>query len=260
MTDFSKDKDAFTSTKKTSISSASSSGSCLTLNDDPDTSNTFRPGTVLTINAQGVGVIRFPVPSSELEIEILGPEGTPIYTSKRAKICSGNAILLHAELGEVVSTQYRFGPNREPVLRHLQGKSDPTAPAMTVKSRWCSRAMTFLEEKTGRAFTWSYVKRKNAEGKKINILILRQQAEQGQSNDSDGKIVAQLLRGDGSRTPGTTKCRAGNGGQLLLDQDAIPVLDEALIVATCLVMLKKEIDRRRLMQMVMLGAIVSGGS
>jgi len=54
-----------------------------------------------------------------------------------------------------------------------------------------------------------------------------------------------LWRTSGTRAQGTSRCTAGNGGQLILDQEATSHVDEALIIATCLVMLKKEIDRRR---------------
>ncbi|KAJ9656063.1 hypothetical protein H2198_005223 [Neophaeococcomyces mojaviensis] len=258
--DFDKEKEAFSEVSRISICSTASEASCLTFVDDQNPSNVFRPGTTLTVNARGIGVIRFPLPSSELQIQILGPDGSPAYVSKRAKACSGNATLSHAKLGDLISTQYRFGPNREPVLKLLQGNLDPEAPAMTVKSRWTSRATTFVDENTGKSFTWSYAKRKDANGKKVNVLVLRQHNEQDQSKDKGGKILALLFRGDETRTPGSTKCGAGNGGQLVLDEDSTSVLDEALIVATCLVMLKKEIDRRRMVQIAMISGMVSGGS
>jgi len=258
--DFGKEKEAFPEVNRISICSTASEASCLTFVDDQNPSNVFRPGTALTVNAKGIGIIRFPLPSSELEIEILGPDGSLTYTSKRAKACSGNAILSHARLGEMISTQYRFGPHREPVLKLLQGKWDSETPAMTVKSRWCSRATTFVDENTGKSFTWSYAKRKDAKGKKVNVLVLRQQGKLDQTKDKGGKILALLFRGDDTRTPGSTKCGAGNGGQLVLDEDSTSIIDEALIVATCLVMLKKEIDRRRMMQIAMLSVIISGGS
>lgn len=83
----------------------------------------------------------------------------------------------------------------------------------------------------------------------------------GKDGKSDGKgtVLAQLIRGDATRTPGSKSCSAGNGGQLVLDQDAAAALDEPLIVATCLMMLKKEIDRRRAIQMALMVSIASGG-
>jgi len=91
---------------------------------------------------------------------------------------------------------------------------------------------------------------KDDEGKRVNIIALREK--------STGKILAQLIRGEGSRTEGTSRCTAGNGGQLILDQEAGSQINEALIVASCLTMLKKEIDRRRGVQTaVIVGAVSS---
>lgn len=73
----------------------------------------------------------------------------------------------------------------------------------------------------------------------------------------DGKVIAALIRNEETRTPGTTYLSAGNGGELLLGPDVNDKdgLGEDLVVATCLLMLKKEIDRRRMVQiMVISGA------
>ena len=54
--------------------------------------------------------------------------------------------------------------------------------------------------------------------------------------------VAQLVRDEGvNREMGVTKTEAGRGGRL----DFMGGSEEVLILMTCLVMLKKEIDRRR---------------
>jgi hypothetical protein len=74
--------------------------------------------------------------------------------------------------------------------------------------------------------------------------------------------VARLIRGEETRTPGTWKSTVGNGGRLEIfgveegeggmDADADGEADwrrgeelKVLIVVTCLVMLKKEVDRMR---------------
>lgn len=59
------------------------------------------------------------------------------------------------------------------------------------------------------------------------------------------KRVAALIRNDETRTPGSKSCYAGNGGKLILGEDvgAKDGLSEALVLASCLLMLKKEIDR-----------------
>ena len=76
--------------------------------------------------------------------------------------------------------------------------------------------------------------------------------------DIEGKMSAALIRDKESRTLWSKDCRAGNGGELMLGEDVGGKVDieEDLVVATCLLMLKKEIDRRRLVQPTMLAAII----
>lgn len=78
---------------------------------------------------------------------------------------------------------------------------------------------------------------------------------------ADGRRIAQLVRTEGTRTEGSTRCSAGNGGLLLIDEEACEkVVDEALVIASCLVMLKKEVDRRRCMRVFVLSAVISAGA
>jgi hypothetical protein len=67
-----------------------------------------------------------------------------------------------------------------------------------------------------------------------------------------GIRVAQLIRNDEFRTPGTTKCMGGNGGRLMIDlsmwadDKTVSIKDvEAFVVASCICMLKREADRFR---------------
>jgi hypothetical protein len=46
---------------------------------------------------------------------------------------------------------------------------------------------------------------------------------------------------------------------MCLDDGEGKLVDEQMVVSTCLVMLKKEVDRRRAMQVVMISAAVTGG-
>ncbi|KIW99711.1 uncharacterized protein Z518_11124 [Rhinocladiella mackenziei CBS 650.93] len=217
--------------------------------------SSFHPGTTLHISARGIGVLRLPLPSSELEIPIFNEDGSLAYTSNREKRSSGNAVLSHPKLGNLISTTYHFGPNREPELTLLQSSIDSENGGQKIKvcGRWTSRSISFMTADS-HVFEWSYASTKDANGKKANILALRRKELPTAEPDGQGKIIAQLIRSDDTRTQGTSKCSAGNGGQLVLDQDATSHLDEALIVATCLMMLKKEIDRRRFIQLVAIGA------
>ena len=77
---------------------------------------------------------------------------------------------------------------------------------------------------------------------------------------SEGRRIAQLVRTEGTRMEGSNRCSAGNGGLLLIDEEACEkVVDEALVIASCLVMLKKEVDRRRCMRAFVLSAAISAG-
>jgi hypothetical protein len=222
----------------------------------------FQQGSTFYIAARGIGVWRFPLPSSELEIPIYRNDGSLAYTSTRGKKSSGNCVLNHPKIGDLVSTTYFFGPNREPILNMLQapGCSDDEANAIKIKGKWISRSTAFIMG-DGRVFEWSYAHTKDQEGKRVNLVVLRQQeqSEVKSKGKKEGKILAQLVRGEETRAEGSKSCTAGNGGQLVLDQDATSYLDEAVIVATCLMMLKKEIDRRRLIQIMVLSGAASGG-
>ena len=198
-----------------------------------DTAN-FHPGTIFHIAQRGIGAVRFPIPSSELVTRIFHSDGSLAYTSARAKKSSGSAVLSHGKLGDLISTTYRWGPRRPPVLTLLQGESGSNN--VTVNGKWISRTTSFAVH-DGRVFEWSYAHMKDGRGKRVNIIVLREKETR--------KILAQLVRGEGSRTEGTSRCTAGNGGQLIFDHDAASHIDEALILATCLTMLKKEIDHRR---------------
>jgi len=236
-----------------SASMLSDNSSSSTLLDD----TSFQPGPTLYIAAQGIRVFRFPLPSSELEIAIYRNDGSLAYTSTRAKKSSGNSVLRDPNVGNLVSTTYFFGPCREPVLNLLQApeKSDEEANTIKIQGKWTSRSTAFIMG-DGKVFEWSYAHTKDKQGKKVNLVVLREQVSDPKTK---GRILAQFVRGEETRTPGTKSCTAGNGGQLVLDQDATSVLDEAVIVATCLMMMKKEIDRRRLIQIMVLSGAASGG-
>ncbi|KIX95130.1 uncharacterized protein Z520_09046 [Fonsecaea multimorphosa CBS 102226] len=230
---------------KPAAASLFSSASRATTLLDPDN---FRAGTILHISARGIGVLRFPGPCSELKTQVFHDDGSLAYTSTKAKRCSGDAVLNHPKLGDLISTSYFFGPRRGPELRFIQGQAGIGGDSVKIKvcGKLGSRSTSFTAP-DGRTFEWSYTHIKDTLGKKVNIIALRQKEA--------GTILAQLVRSDGTRTEGTSKCTAGNGGQLILEQEATSQLDEAMIVATCLVILKKEIDRRRCLQMIVLAGV-----
>ncbi|KAI0874839.1 hypothetical protein GGS24DRAFT_326404 [Hypoxylon argillaceum] len=85
--------------------------------------------------------------------------------------------------------------------------------------------------------------------------------EDKESGGGAPRCVAQLVRNETLRTPGTARSSAGNGGRLMMD---LSVFDEKareraewLIVTTAIIMLKREVDRRRAQQIAAIGAIAS---
>ncbi|KAF2276501.1 uncharacterized protein EI97DRAFT_42001 [Westerdykella ornata] len=233
--------------KKELISSdAHSIASDTTLNDP---GHGFKAAKSLTVSAKGISAIRLPTPSSQLTIDIFNSDGSLAYRSTRANRCSGNSLLSDSHGRPALATEYFFGPNRDPVIHILDENSVEIADTKTV-SRWTSRSHTFLLP-DGREFTWKYVKERLFAGdaKKVTSLVLT----------CGEKRLAVLRRDSETRTPGTKACTAGNGGELLLSEEvgSKEGVSEEVVVATCLLMLKKEIDRRRAIQAFMVMSVAS---
>jgi hypothetical protein len=251
---------------------------------DSSSQDSFHPTRHLQIDARGVGFFRrvpipLPLPDSQLEIPIFDRDsGSLMYTSTRSKMHSGDAILRDARDSsgggrEAFRTKYLFGPGRDPVLYRLPLPSShpafvnddstgiiPAESKITTTSQWTSRAISFPvpahNKRTARTFEWTYGKHKDPHtGKRVNLLVLRYKPD----FSKDEKILAELIRSEETRPRGSTRVTAGNGGLLRIDQDAEQYLDESLVVATCLIMLKREVDRRRMCQTMMITAAVGGG-
>ncbi|KAJ6086289.1 hypothetical protein N7486_010570 [Penicillium sp. IBT 16267x] len=237
--------------------SASSSTTLCTLNATID-STLFYPSRTLTVGARGISCLRLPLPPSQTEITIALADGSTGYVSTRNKRRSGNSILSHPKLGNLIRTDYFFGANRDPVLRLLQ-TSSVIPEEIRVSSKWTSRSAHFTMP-NGTEYEWAYAKQKGPDGQKLKLIVLRAISMDGKGNESEHRRVAQLVRSSDTRTPGTSRCTAGNGGELQIDDGALHALhlDESIIVATCLVMLKKEIDRRRMIQAAVIAGACSG--
>jgi hypothetical protein len=227
------------------------------------------PSKVLTVFAGGTRACRFPTPSNELQIPIFDGTDTsvePLYISTRATRRSGNAVLRHSQRGDLYGTYYKFGPFREPVIRHVSVPSDikrsdqedEEGPlAVSTKSHTLSYKVDFTIADTGKTFNWKYTKTQLPTGK-TRVLVLETDDASSSSDKAPPKTLAVLLRTDDTRTPGSSKWDAGNGGQLVIDPNAMTFIDESLIVATCIMMLKKEIDRQRGAQAAVIGGAIGG--
>jgi hypothetical protein len=90
-------------------------------------------------------------------------------------------------------------------------------------------------------------------------------ATAGGGSEDQRTLVAALVRSDEVRSPGSGRSSAGNGGRLMVDlrewSDVKREREEMerIVVATAISMLKKEVDRRRMHQMIVIAAGVSGG-
>lgn len=118
----------------------------------------------------------------------------------------------------------------------------------------------------------------------------------GRSEEEVRTVVGKFLRSKEYRSEGSSACSAGNGGRLVLDLSKLDVegwevgvgvgeeegegegegkwegeedkgkeekvdkdMMEVMAVTTCLVMLKKEVDRRRAQQIMIMAGCVGGG-
>jgi hypothetical protein len=207
----------------------------------------FTPAKTLRIEAKGVAALRLPTPHAELETTIHNYNGSFAYASMREKKSSGNCILSDANGNALIATEYFFGPSKDPVLRRL----DVGGGAHEIKtvSKWTSRNHKFLLP-DGRTLAWTYKKDTGfgTRGAKGTALVLT----------LGERRIAALVRNDDTRTPGSLVMSAGNGGELVLGEDVggKDGINEDLVVATCLLMLKKEIDRRRTVQFMVIAGVI----
>ncbi len=133
-------------------------------------------------------------------------------------------------------------------------------------------------------FEWRYASRKERHalseksGEEISSLLVLErvvrvataQNQPGGGRKGEEQVrttVARFLRGPGYRTSGSGASTAGNGGRLVMDLGLWEAeggdkgereMARALVTATCLTMLKKEVDRRRAQQIAVIAGAVSG--
>ena len=131
-------------------------------------------------------------------------------------------------------------------------------------------------------FEWRYASRKERHalaeksGEEISSLLVLERVVRvataqnqpgGKKEEQIRTTVARFLRGPGYRTSGSRACTAGNGGRLVMDlgvweseegDKGEREMARVLVIATCLTMLKKEVDRRRAQQIAIIASAVSG--
>ncbi|KAF9879538.1 hypothetical protein CkaCkLH20_03081 [Colletotrichum karsti] len=193
------------------------------------------------------------------------------YTSIRLKKNSNSCALVRGSdttQTPVISTIYRWGPGRRPRMRILPPGTAATVEeainsdhlvceVVEVKSRNMMSRTQELKTSFG-TFEWRYGgrgERKEA-SEASSLLVLERTDDAAAAASASGKTgkhgvpIAQLVRSAELRTAGTSRWMGGNGGRLIMDlgmwtdDKKTAVKDaEAFIVASCLLMLKREADR-----------------
>ncbi|KAI1745329.1 hypothetical protein F4680DRAFT_99511 [Xylaria scruposa] len=237
-----------------------------------------------------------PIPIFTLDSQ--GHLERPLYLSVRPDARSGSCFLTHGDdesQTPLSTTTYRFGPGRPPVVVLGDPAQDPAEgkeeQGFEILDRnLFSRAARFQVPELG-SFGWRYANSRERAGAGADSLLVcetylpetapslqqqqhhhktsisvrlrlkKQDSEGGKEEEGIPHRIAQLVRNETYRTPGTTRSSAGNGGRLMLD---LSVIDEKkrervewLVVTTALTMLKREVDRRRAQQIAAIGAIAS---
>ncbi|KAJ6443798.1 GMC oxidoreductase [Purpureocillium lavendulum] len=189
------------------------------------------------------------------------------YTSIRLKTNSNSCALVQSSdpsQSALISTIYRWGPGRHPRMRILPRDAGVSVEqaidddklrgeSIDVKSRsMVSRAQVF-DTSLGK-FEWRYGSREEKDACNADSLLILERTDRSVRPDGtktkSGARIAQLVRNDQFRTPGSVRYSGGNGGRLVMDlrmwedekhagADAV----EAFVVASCILMLKREADR-----------------
>ncbi|ATY63996.1 hypothetical protein A9K55_004055 [Cordyceps militaris] len=229
----------------------------------------FHHTIAFQIETGGHPLFHLPLPPKAVPIPVLrvdadGTVGELAYESLRNNRRSGNCALVRAGLAEepVCSTTYRFGPGKSPQMQ-LHGRLDPHE-VYEIHGKGITTRAQSLRTHLG-TFEWRYARRSDRKAVGANSLLLWERvtsvALAGGKQEERRVLVGMFVRNAELRTQGTSGCTAGNGGRLLLnltewaDTKGDHEQMEILAIASCIVMLKKEIDRRRVQQMMMM----SGG-
>lgn len=221
----------------------------------------WTPTVQLQLQTEGKALHSLPTPTKPAPIPVftITPEGhldRPLYISLRPKRSSGSCYLVHGDdetETPLTTTTYRFGPGKPPVVRLAgpEGTAAADGEEIEINSLGLITRSQSMRTSLG-TFQWRYggAKEKtlyNAD----NMLILEHVTvvESGSVRTEQRTKVAQLARNEVYRTPGTCRSAAGNGGRLMMDLIAFDEKEreqmQILIVTTAIVMLKKEVDRRR---------------
>lgn len=243
----------------------------------------FHPTKQLQIQAPGFPLIAFPLPPRPDPIYIfnVSPTGElddAEYVSVRQSRNSGSCFLARANgplQAPLCTTTYRFGLGKPPKIR-LCGNQNPQEYTEEIEIS-CKGVLTrsvVMRTHLG-TFEWRYSSRaerraaQTSIGEEVDCLLILDQvmkvAVEGGKQEERRRKVGQFVRSGGLRTEGSRRSSAGNGGRLMLDlREWVDKKDEVvdmelLAVASCVSMMKKEVDRRRMHQTMVIMGGASGG-
>ncbi|OBT64735.1 hypothetical protein VE03_05853 [Pseudogymnoascus sp. 23342-1-I1] len=223
----------------------------------------FHATSSLQIQSSGLALLAFPNPPKQLTTAVFSLSSSghcerPVYLSTRAERSSGNCTLVRGEdesAAPLAETTYRWGPSA-PVVR-VGGEE-----MVMEKRKWVSRTVSFVWG--GGRYEWRYGGRSEKRaveaerGEECHCLILLERVE-GEKKGEVRTTVARFVRGVETRTPGTKRSTAGNGGRLEMGLGGEGEgIREEVVVATVLVMLKKEVDCQRGTQIAIIGMFLAG--
>ncbi|KAL6855196.1 hypothetical protein ACO1O0_006334 [Amphichorda felina] len=270
------------------LSNASSTSSLPqyeTVAPDHSSAAGFHPTLTYQVENNGQPIIALPMPPRPCPIPIhavtpTGEIADKVYESVRPARNSGNSILYHISASTeapVCATTYRFGPGRPPRIRLLGPDADVgcSDEEFEVVGRGRTTRAVSVRTHLG-TFQWRYANKAERKAAGADSLLVLERvttvARAGTSSsisssktEEQRRRVAQLVRSDEFRTAGTGRSTAGNGGRLMMDLREWAEGDckgearqmEVFVVASCIVMLKKEVDRRRLHQAIVIAGAVS---
>lgn len=226
------------------------------------------------IEARGHPAIALPLPPKPDPIEIY-PMGQTCYApgaayrSLRPERRSGSCALVRADDPKqtpLCTTTYRWGCHRTPRIQLLQTSASQEEFEVVSKS-FATRSQV-IRTHLG-TFEWRYASRNERREADADSLIVFDRvttvALAGGKKEEHRRQVARLVRNAEFRSEGSRRSTAGNGGRLEMDlREWIDGKSEAgqmelLIISSCLVMLKKEVDRRRMLQASVMAGAASGG-
>lgn len=203
----------------------------------------FTPTKSLFIHAHGIPPFHFSLPREDTSIKITDTSGTTVFTSERPSRWSAKTSLHAASgetLGEMTGDRFSNVPLRV-IDIHLLG-AEGTENVKIKRKGMGTRACVF--DYGGWEWKWRYGHHKEGYKHVEHTLLVLQRKQKG---GGEKEVMAKLVRDHEADKDGGTKATdAGRGGRLELGFAEEDPKVEVLVIMSCLVMLKKEIDRRRM--------------